>query len=231
MRRRVNLAPVRGGSQLYCADARSDMFLRRVNMSAAQAALCSRACNFARLLALIGAARPPAMPQARRMSLLISKLRIAFEPVLRRVFHLWFRLNRGLTMGVRGVVIDEAGRVFLVRHSYVSGWHLPGGGVEVGETIYDALMRELREEGAIEISGAADIHGVYFNRHVSRRDHVVVFVVRHFSQTHQPAPNHEILECGFFAPDALPEDATKGTRARIDEILNNAPRSTEWLSL
>lgn len=165
------------------------------------------------------------------MSTLISKLRIAFEPALRRAFHLWFRLARGLTMGVRGVVIDDAGRVFLVRHSYVSGWHLPGGGVEAGETIYDALMRELREEGAIEISSAVELHGVYFNRHVSRRDHVVVFVVRHFLQTHQPAPNHEILECGFFAPDALPAETTRGTRARLEEILNDAPRAKEWLSL
>jgi len=36
------------------------------------------------------------------------------------------RLFHALTLGVRGAVIDEHDRVFLVRHTYVRGWHLPG---------------------------------------------------------------------------------------------------------
>ena len=54
-----------------------------------------------------------------------------------------------MTLGVRGVVLDSDNKVFLVKHTYISGWHLPGGGVEVGETFLDALMRELVEEGRI----------------------------------------------------------------------------------
>ena len=42
-----------------------------------------------------------------------------------------------MTLGVRGVVLDGEDRVFLVKHSYVAGWHLPGGGVEVGETFLE----------------------------------------------------------------------------------------------
>ena len=72
----------------------------------------------------------------------LENLRRAFEPAIRRVLHFYWRFARGLTLGVRGMVIDGAGRVFLVKHSYVAGWHLPGGGVEVGETLTAALTRD-----------------------------------------------------------------------------------------
>ncbi len=58
------------------------------------------------------------------------------------LIHAAARFVRPLTMGVRGVVFDTEGRVFLVRHSYVPGWHFPGGAVEPGETARAALIRE-----------------------------------------------------------------------------------------
>src|SRR5215468_3054261 len=90
-------------------------------------------------------------------------MRRLLEPALRRIFHLYWRFARGMTLGVRGVVLDADNRVFLVKHSYISGWHLPGGGVEVGETFLDALARELVEEGRIEVVGEAVLHGVFLN--------------------------------------------------------------------
>jgi ADP-ribose pyrophosphatase YjhB (NUDIX family) len=158
----------------------------------------------------------------------LESLRRSLEPFIRRLFHFYWRFARGLTLGVRAVVIDGAGRVFLVKHSYVAGWHLPGGGVEVGETLMTALTRELREEGNIELSEQPDFFAVYFNRRASRRDHVALYVVRSFHQSAPPQPNHEIIGHGFFAPDALPEETTRATRARIAEVLDGRTISELW---
>ena len=117
----------------------------------------------------------------------LDGLRRALEPAIRRVLHTYWRFARGLTLGVRAIVIDPQGRIFLVKHSYVAGWHLPGGGVEPGETVGEALDRELMEEGGIAPLEPPVLHGVFFNSRVSRRDHVVVFVVRAFRQEGKPA--------------------------------------------
>ena len=162
----------------------------------------------------------------KRLSL--SATRRALEPAIRRALHAYWRFGRAMTLGVRALVIDEEGRIFLVKHSYVSGWHLPGGGVEAGETLSQALARELRDEGNIEMMAPPQLHGLFFNSRASRRDHVAVFVVRDFRQSAAPVPDREIIQHGFFAVDALPNDTTAATRARIIEILGGAPVSERW---
>lgn len=158
----------------------------------------------------------------------LSGPRRAAEPFIRRVLHTYWRFARGMTLGVRALVIDGEGRVFLVKHSYVSGWHLPGGGVEPGETMRTALARELAEEGNIEMTGPAELFGIYFNGHVSRRDHVALFVVRDFHQPAHPEPNREIVDCGFFSVAGLPQDTTAGTRARIAEAMQGRSVTETW---
>jgi ADP-ribose pyrophosphatase YjhB (NUDIX family) len=157
-----------------------------------------------------------------------AALRRSLEPAVRRVLHFSWRFTRGLTLGVRAVVLDGDGKVFLVEHSYVSGWHLPGGGVETDETLLVALKRELQEEGNIELLETPKLFGVYFNRRISRRDHVAIFIVRAFRQSAPPQPGYEIIGHGFFALDALPPDTSRATRERLAEVFDGRAVSEFW---
>ncbi|WP_414473451.1 NUDIX domain-containing protein [Microvirga sp. M2] len=142
--------------------------------------------------------------------------------------HTYWRFSRGMTLGVRGMVLDGENRVFLIRHTYVPGWHLPGGGVETGETALDALARELAEEACIAIDAPPVLAGVFFNRRVSRRDHVLVYLIRHFTVVDKKQPDREIAEAGFFPLDRLPEGTTEATRRRLAEIVEGRPLSPVW---
>jgi ADP-ribose pyrophosphatase YjhB (NUDIX family) len=147
---------------------------------------------------------------------------------VRRLLHAYWRFARGLTLGVRAAVLDPEGHVFLIRHTYVRGWHLPGGGVEAGESARSALARELREEGCIEIVGEPRLHGLYFNRNVSNRDHVLLYVVRDFQVAAIKTPDREIAEAGFFPLAALPDGTTAATRRRLAEIAGEVLATDSW---
>ncbi|MGJ0452621.1 MAG: NUDIX domain-containing protein [Methylocystis sp.] len=145
-----------------------------------------------------------------------------------RLIALGARFQRPMTLGVRGLVLDARNRVLLVRHTYVDGFYLPGGGVESGETLVEALERELSEEANVLLDAPPELFGMYFNRRFSMRDHVALYVVRAFRLTQPRPPDREIAEADFFALDALPADTTAGTRARLSEALQNTPVSPYW---
>ena len=134
-------------------------------------------------------------------------------------------VRRAMTLGVRGAVVDADNRVFLVRHTYIAGWFLPGGGVERGETFRDALERELLEEGGIRLTGEPELRSLHFNR---VRDHIAVYLIRDFAQDAPKQPDYEIAEAGFFPLDALPDGATPATRARLAEMFGGAEVSGFW---
>ena len=139
------------------------------------------------------------------------------------------RLRGPVTLGVRLLAFDDQNRVFLVRHSYIPGLHLPGGGVEPGESCREAAVREAREEGALEMPSAPELFHIYWNKALGRRDHVALFVARGGArQTRTGAKSLEIVSAGFYPLDQLPADVTPATRARIGEVLHGEDLSETW---
>ena len=145
----------------------------------------------------------------------------------RTVLHPWFRLSRGLTLGTRVLVRNAAGEILLVRHTYAPGWLFPGGGVERGEIAEEAARREVHEEAGMALEGPLDVFGFYSNHDAFPGDHVVLYTVSNDGKP-DPGVQMEIAECGFFAPDSLPDGTTGGTRRRIEEVLNGRRPSAEW---
>ncbi len=139
----------------------------------------------------------------------------------------WFRLTRGLTLGVRGVVIDAEGRVLLLEHTYVHGWHLPGGGVEQAEPAETALARELVEEAGIRLTDRPKLLSIHDHNARHRGDHVLVYLCKAWT-TCAATSRGEIYRTGWFAPDALPAETTPSTRARIREALFSESPDLFW---
>lgn len=153
---------------------------------------------------------------------------MAANRLLITVLQRYWRLTRALTMGTQALVLDAGGRVLLVRHGYQPGWHFPGGGVEKGETVSQALQRELLEETGITPSAPPQLFGIYANFASFPGDHIALHVVRAWRQGHAPAPNHEIRERRFFAIGDLPPGTSEAVHRRIGEVLGDSARSDMW---
>jgi 8-oxo-dGTP pyrophosphatase MutT (NUDIX family) len=137
-------------------------------------------------------------------------------------------MRRSATLGVRGVVMDAAGRVLLVQHTYTPGWHFPGGGVEKGETCALALSRELEEEAGIRAPPEAfDLVSVHANHAFFPNDHVLVYRIKAWTQI-EATQKGEIAEVRFFDPLAPPPTVSGGTKRRLDELFGGKARSALW---
>lgn len=143
-------------------------------------------------------------------------------------FQNYFRISRPMTLGARVIAINENNEICLVKHTYNPGWHLPGGGVEKGESVYETAIKELMEEAGLVVAMEdLELVSMHANFHNFKGDHVVIFRAKKWeiSHTHRP---HEIAECQFFPLDALPKDTTKGTIKRIEEATGHKTISHHW---
>ncbi|MEO1747990.1 MAG: NUDIX domain-containing protein, partial [Pseudomonadota bacterium] len=145
-----------------------------------------------------------------------------------RLFHMWFLWRRPMTLGVRALAINELRQVMLVKHTYVKGWHLPGGGVEPGESAVESLARELAEEANIQLKNEPSLIGFFFNKQASGRDHVALYLCKDVQQTAQKEKDREIIAARFFDMDALPDDISPATKRRIDEWRSGSVSAGYW---
>lgn len=136
-----------------------------------------------------------------------------------------------VTLGVRLAVFDTLGRTVLVRHTYVAGWHFPGGAVDAGEAAVDAALREFREETGLAVSGAPTLFGLYFNRSYAARDHVALFVVTGhppFDVGEMKPQAAEIAEAVAIPATDPPAGVTGATRRRLGEVLGGGAPDVVW---
>jgi ADP-ribose pyrophosphatase YjhB (NUDIX family) len=157
----------------------------------------------------------------------MSSWRVRLEPLVRPLLQAHWRRVRGMTLGVRGMAFDDAGRIALVRHTYIAGWHLPGGGVERGETLWQAIAKEMREEAGVKLTARPRLFHVYANERKFRGDHIALFIIRDW-QACDPEPGEEIAEIAWFSPDDLPAGTSPATAARIREVTGALDPPDDW---
>ncbi|HTU02375.1 MAG TPA: NUDIX domain-containing protein [Candidatus Sulfotelmatobacter sp.] len=134
-----------------------------------------------------------------------------------------------LRTAVSAIIMDRDGRILLQRRSDNGRWGVPGGGVEIGENVRDAVVREIQEETGLSVE-VVRLVGVYSDptfQVVRYPDGNVVHYVSLFFQCRilggELATCDETLELGFFDPQSLPENVLHMHRIRIQDALAETP--------
>ena len=117
-------------------------------------------------------------------------------------FKIYCFIFRPIRMGVR-VAMIENDKVWLIRHTYLDGWFLPGGGLNKWEALDQAARREAREETGAEL-GDVSLLGVFTSYRQWKTDHTAVFLCKDFK--FEGVSDAEIAELKLFPITQLPEN-------------------------
>ncbi|HZU68622.1 MAG TPA: NUDIX domain-containing protein [Ktedonobacteraceae bacterium] len=123
---------------------------------------------------------------------------------------------RQFRIGVFALIFNEQGHILLGHRRDTDWWNLPGGGMEIGETVDEALRREVQEETGLEIE-VEKLVGVYSKP--QKQEVVLAFRCHITGGTLQAT--EETSESRYFPPDALPENTLPKHRQRIEDALLN----------
>lgn len=134
-------------------------------------------------------------------------------------------MKRGIDyigVGVGAVVVDEEGRLFLARRGMHATnerglWEFPGGSVEFGERLADAVKREMFEEFGIRIE-VEELLDVVDHILPGEGQHWVSpsYICRIVENEPTIREPDKCAEIGWFAPEGMPEDLTVVTRANLE---------------
>jgi 8-oxo-dGTP diphosphatase len=121
-------------------------------------------------------------------------------------------LLRRPVVAICAVATTADGRILLVRRGDSGEWALPGGTLEWGERLRDALPRELEEEAGVRCLALGRVTGVYSRPDRDPRFHAVTVCVaaRIADDVRGPHNPLEIREARLFPPGALPDDVAPG---------------------
>ena len=130
-----------------------------------------------------------------------------------------------VALGALGLV-EQGGRVVLVRHSYMAGWRLPGGGVRRGEPPEEAVLRELREEIGLMHAATPQLVGLYVRKIFLVTNLIALYRVREASFVF--APSFEIRAITLADPASPPAGTSEAVRRRLAELTGERPHSPYW---
>jgi ADP-ribose pyrophosphatase YjhB (NUDIX family) len=119
------------------------------------------------------------------------------------------------TIGVFATVLDVEGHVLLVHRTDCDWWCQPGGGMESGETPWDGVIREVREETGFAVS-VERLAGVY--SWAPRQDEVIFSFACRVAGGERTT-SAESDDVRFFAPDDLPANTFPEHIHRIRDAL------------
>jgi 8-oxo-dGTP pyrophosphatase MutT (NUDIX family) len=135
-------------------------------------------------------------------------------------------LATSIVPSVNVVVVNDAGHILLIHRTDNDNWALPGGAMDLGESLPEAAVRETLEETGVcvEVTGLVGIYTdprhviLYTSNGEARQEFSVVFTARPVGG--EPTPSAESRDVRWVAPDAIRELAMdRSMRLRIDRYL------------
>lgn len=129
-------------------------------------------------------------------------------------------------VGIAAAARTPDGRWLLIRRTDTGEWALPGGTLEWGERLRDAIVRELDEEAGVDHVELGELSGVYSDPGRDQRFHAVTVVVhaRVREPSRPPLNPMEVAEVRLFETADLPANLAHGMGRMLEDAVAGAPR-------